>query len=194
MINDKIEVKISTKPRPKTSKDAHKETKVYIETNSNDDGLGNNAKKLLVPSHPAPLPLNSALDMNACISSCDERLGNNSKKLLVPSTSAPLPMNSARMDMNTCIITIPASGLDCPSLHGKGLCISPMTSPMISPTSSARTESSYNYSQILDNKSSIMSSLHSAIYFAEEEVREGKNMDEDYCVGYSLSAELWPCS
>ena len=174
MIDDKIEVKISTKPSNSTERksiygriSSFYHSKVYIEPKERKD---------------------------PCNSCEDSVFGNNSKKLLVPSTSAPLPMNSARMDMNTCIITIPASGLDCPSLHGKGLCISPMTSPMISPTSSARTESSYNYSQILDNKSSIMSSLHSAIYFAEEEVREGKNMDEDYCVGYSLSAELWPCS
>ena len=62
---------------------------------------------------------------------------NNTQKMLQLTLplSSPSPMNSARMDVDTMIITIPASSLDNPSLHGKGL-------SLVSPMNSARRDSS----------------------------------------------------
>ena len=60
---------------------------------------------------------------------------NNTNKMLKLSLPLPSPHNSARMDIDTMIITIPASSLDNPSLHGKGL-------TLVSPMNSARRDSS----------------------------------------------------
>ena len=109
----------------------------------------------------------------------------------VVQSSPFLPLNSARMDMNTCIITIAASGLNCPSMKGVGLCITPMNSAMNSPLNTDRS-SSRSHSQILTSSrnSVILSTLQSALCFDELEMEDGIEDDEDYCVGYSLSEEL----
>ena len=62
-------------------------------------------------------------------SSKNVSVGNNASRLLDLTLNIPSsPMNSARIDINTKIITIPASSLDCSSMHGKGLLLSPMNS------------------------------------------------------------------
>ena len=72
----------------------------------------------------------------------------NTKKLL--DLSLPSANDSARMDINTMIITIPASSLDTPSLHGKGLSLS-------SPMNSARRDSSARASPSNSFRNSVVS-------------------------------------
>ena len=132
------------------------------------------------------------------------KCGSNGMKLLVRSSPVPSPMNSARRDTNTKVITIPASSLDCPSLHGMGLSISPMNSfrrnspantARISPMATARNNSLSvpssppvsppNVSSLMKHKNSTMPTILSALNFAETEENLMLNeTDDDYCVSY----------
>ena len=130
-------------------------------------------------------------------------VGSNGKKLSVQAPSRPLPspMNSARMDVDTKIITIPASSLDCPSMHGRGLLLSPTNSPINSPMNSFRnnsvgaSSSSFSISNLvktppassrrnsMENNNAMMTTIHSALNFAEMEASILLNeANDDYCV------------
>lgn len=126
---------------------------------------------------------------------------------LIPTSTLPSPMNTARMDINTLIITIPASSLDCPILVGKGLSlVSPVNSARNSPANSSRIHSRRNSqydspagsptttppasrrnSQMLMNneRKNGMPTIHSALNFADMFTYE----EDDYSVGYSLCPE-----
>ena len=111
---------------------------------------------------------------------CD--LENNSSQKLharwLPVPSPPLI--SAHVDSITGIITIPASSLTGPEMHGKGLVISPMNSAKNSfrLSSSASPVPSPSVSR-RGSKRSLMPTIQSALNFGE--CQEGD--DDEYCVG-----------
>ena len=133
-------------------------------------------------------------------------------QLLLPTSPLPSPMNTARRDMNTSIITIPASSLDCPSLNGKGLSlVSPINTARNSPVNSGKSspmclsrrnsvyasspgsptltpsESRRNSQMSMDSNKTpiVLPTIHSALNFSDIITYE----EDDYCVGYSLYPE-----
>ena len=136
-----------------------------------------------------------------------DHFGNNTMKL-----SGPSPNHSARMDVNTLIITIPASSLNCSSLHGKGLLISPMNSarrdsmtrgspsnstrnPLTSPRNSFRgppsshggiqTPPASSRRNSMENNNVTLPTIHSALNFAELEANLMLSQaDDEYGVGF----------
>ena len=103
---------------------------------------------------------------------------SSSKKLhqlprWVPEPSPPTsPTVSARVDSLTGIITIPASSLSGPELHGKGLFLSPKNSPVHTPTVSRR-----------GSKKNLMPTIRSALNFGDDQL-DGNQ--DDYSVGISI--------
>ena len=106
------------------------------------------------------------------------------------------PKVSARMDVHTGIITIPASSLDSPMMHGKGLFLSPMNSPRSPTTSTHNNGGSLQQSPAssrrnsLDNTNGLLPTIHSALNFEEMEVNVLSNeANDDYCVCFLDTSE-----
>ena len=105
--------------------------------------------------------------------------------------------NSASLDSKTRIITIPASSLAGPEMHGKGLLISPMNSAKHSPANSAKNSFrrfSFNntgsppspvLTPSISRKGSKMTTsmptIQSALNFGEYQL----DGDDDYCLDYT---------